>query len=255
MPSVLVVREFDDFSRILTKNGFAVINCPTIETSESENSRALGAKISANRYDGIFLTSRKAAEIALEKIFCKNLEYRGRVYVLGRSSYERLKDKNLDLFFVEAANTAREMLEAISPADLTGKRFLFIRGAKSLGTVREFLDQKATLDEAIVYETRSVKVAAALKKEIEAKAANGEIRAACFFSPSGAESFLEQCGAQSLRQTKIAAIGKTTADFLAERGLKADFTPTRATAEDFAAELTGYLERNFQPRIGAGERG
>src|SRR5215213_4971736 len=102
MPSVLVVRKFDNFSRILTEKGFTVINCPTIETVESENTHGLAASISAKNYDGIFLTSQKATEIPVREIFCKNFRYHGKVYVLGKSTFEQLRDKNLDLFFSES---------------------------------------------------------------------------------------------------------------------------------------------------------
>ena len=246
MTSVLVVRKHDNFSRILTENGFSVINCPTVETvPKSENLHTLPAKISANRYDGIFLTSQKATEIVIEKIFCQNFTYGGKVYVLGRSSFERLRDKNLDLFFEKDANTARELLAAIPIADLKNKRFLFIRGTKTLGTVRELLAQHATVDEAIVYETRAVAVDETLKKEIETRAGRGEISAACFFSPSGAESFLEQFGREVLQQTMLAAIGKTTAGYFAEQNLKVDLTAAKASAEDFALELIKVLSAKF----------
>jgi uroporphyrinogen-III synthase len=243
MTSVLVVRKFDNFSRILTEKGFSVINCPTIETTGHENLHGLSAEISAKNYDGIFQTSRTATEIAYREIFCKNFKRIGKIYVLGKSSFDLLKDKNLDLFFDENANTAREMLGAIPPEDLKNKRFLFIRGEKSLGAVPEFLRNFAEIDERIVYGTRTIEVAASEKKEIAARLGRGEIEAACFFSPSGAESFLEQFGAEVLQQTKIAAIGKTTADFFAETGLKVDFIPTRSSAEEFALELTDYLRR------------
>ncbi len=242
MTSVLVVRKFDNFSRILTECGFSVINCPAIETAAREDLHDLSAKISANNYDGIFLTSRTATEIALSEIFCKDFRYGGKVYVLGKSSFEKLKDKNLDLFFIEAANTAREMLERVPPENLKNKRFLFIRGEQSLGVVKEFLEKFAIIDETIVYQTRKIKIAEVEKKEIEAKLQNGEIKVACFFSPSGAESFLEQFGAESLHQTIIAAIGTTTAGFFAKRDLKVDFTPAKTSAEDFATELADYLK-------------
>lgn len=242
MTSVLVVRRFDAFSRILNENALSVINCPTIETAESENLHTLPAKISATHYDGIFLTSRKAAEIVWREVFCQNFTYRGKVYILGKSSFERLRNVNLDLFYDETANTAREMLEAIPPADLKDRRFLFIRGTKTLDTVRRFLEKRATVDEEIVYETRFTAVEETVKKAIEAKAQRGEIQAACFFSPSGAESFLKQFGSEVLRRTKLAAIGKTTADYFETQNLKVDFTPSKATAEDFANELMKYLK-------------
>lgn len=236
--TVLVVRKFDNFSRILTDKGFAVINCPTIETAAYENSLTGTGENSPVNYDGIFLTSRKAAEIADVELFSKK-NYSGKVYVLGKSSFEILKDKNLSLSFDETVNTAQEMLERIPLEELKGKRFLFIRGEKSLGTVRKFLEKIAVVDEEIVYETRNVAVKESLKTEIEAKKA--EIICTCFFSPSGAESFLEQIGREFFDQSKIAVIGKTTAEFFARQNLNADFIATKATSEDFAIELIDYL--------------
>lgn len=234
--TVLVIRKFDNFSRILTEKGFSIINCPTIETVAYENSLKETGEFSPLNYDGIFLTSQKATEIAYRKIFSKK-NYSGTVYVLGKSSFEILKDKNLLLSFDGTANTAQEMLERIPPAELKGKRFLFIRGEKSLGTVRNFLEKIAVVDERIVYETRNFAVDESLKNEILAK----EITCTCFFSPSGAESFLEQFGKDFFNQTKIAVIGKTTADYFAKQNLKIDFIATKATSEDFAIELADYL--------------
>jgi len=242
MSEILVVRKFDNFSRILTRNGFSVVNSPTIETIECGNSHNLSGKISPLDYDGIFLTSPRATEIAWRELFSKK-KYHGKVYVLGQRSFEILKDKNLLLSFDEAANTAREMLERIPPDELKGKRFLFIRGEKTVGTISDVLKKIAALDEEIVYETRKIAVEESLKKEIEAKLDGGRIEAACFFSPSGAESFLEQFGLESLGQTKIAVIGKTTAEFFAQRNLRVGFIATKATAEDFAIELIDYLRK------------
>jgi uroporphyrinogen-III synthase len=146
------------------------------------------------------------------------------------------------LFFDESANTAREMLDLIAPEELTGKRFLFIRGEKSLRTVPDFLVKIAEVEEAIVYRTRKIAVEIDKLKEIREKLAKGEIIAACFFSPSGAESFLEQFGADSLHQTKIATIGKTTADFFEKQNLTPYFVSAKAAAEDFAVGLVKYLE-------------
>ena len=240
MPTILVVRKFDNFSRILRENGFTVINCPTIETVEVENLEDLSAKIAAKNYDGIFLTSQKATEIAEREVFSK-LNYGGKVYVLGRKSFEILKDKNILLSFDAAANTAREMLENIALDELKGKSFLFIRGERSLGTVKDFLKEIASVDEEIVYETRKIFIEDSLKNEIEAK--KGEIVCTSFFSPSGAESFLEQFGAEFLEKTKIAVIGKTTAEFFEKQNLKADFIAKKATAEDFAFDLISFIQK------------
>jgi uroporphyrinogen-III synthase len=229
---ILVIREYDNFSRILAANNFEIINLLLIETVAIDN---LSVFETIENYDGVFLTSSKATEI-----FKANLEadYRGKVYVLGKRSYEILKGANLNLHYDESANTAREMLENIAPDELKNKHFLFIRGDKSLRIVPEFLAKTATVDEAIVYETRSIKVEIDKINELREK---NKFAAICFFSPSAAESFIEQFGAEILHQTVIATIGKTTAEFFETRNLQVNFVASKATAEDFATELIEYL--------------
>lgn len=242
MTAILVVREFDNFSRILTERNFSVINCPTIETVPLESLSGFNAKLAAiENYDGIFLTSAQAAEIFHEKLNEKQISYGGKVFVLGKRIFEILKTANFNVFFDEAANTAREMLASIAPDELENKRFLFVRGEKSLRVVPEFLAKIAAVDEEIVYQTRKIPLETDKLKTITEKFEKGKIAAACFFSPSGAESFLEQFGAKVLHQTKIAAIGKTTAEYFETQDLTINFVARKATAEDFASGLIEHL--------------
>ena len=240
MRTILVIREFDNFSRVLTANNYEIINLPLIETKALDDLSGFKTILeSIENYDGVFLTSAAAAEI-----FRTNLKtnYAGKVYVLGKRSYEILKDANLNLHFDAAANTAREMLENIAPDELKDKKFLFVRGEKSLRIVPEFLSKTATVDEAVVYETREIKVGIDKINELRE---NFDFAAVCFFSPSAAQVFLEQFGAEILHQTIIATIGKTTAEFLERRNLKTDFVSSKSNAENFAIELVEYLRKDL----------
>ncbi len=116
-----------------------------------------------------------------------------------------------------------------------------MRGEKSLREVPEFLADLAEVDEVIVYETREIAVENEKINEIREKIESGEIVAACFFSPSAAEIFIKQFGAEITHQTVIATIGKTTAEFFERRNLSVDFVSPKASAEDFAVELIDYL--------------
>jgi len=243
MRKILVVREFDDFSRILSESGLKVINCPTIEVAPLEDLSEFEVELNAiENYDGVFLTSANATKIFRTKLSAKNINFHGKIYVLGKRSYDLLKNENLDLVFDKTANTAQEMLDNIALDGLKNKRFLFVRGEKSLRVVPEFLEKIASVDEAIVYCSNGVTIADDKIKAIQAKTANGEIAAACFFSPSAASGFLRQFGAEVLHQIKIAVIGNTTAEFFQRCDLKVDFVAERATAEDFAVELIEYLK-------------
>ncbi len=243
MREILVVRKFDNFSRILSESGLKVMNCPTIAVAPLEDLSQFEVKLDAiENYDGVFLTSANATEIFRTKLCARNVNFHGKIYVLGKRSFDLLNGENLDLVFDKTANTAKEMLGNITLDELKNKRFLFIRGEKSLRVVPEFLENVASVDEAIVYRSSRVAIASDKIKEIQAKSANGEIACACFFSPSGAESFLQQFGAEVLHQIKITVIGNTTANFFERRDLKVDFEARRATAEDFAVELIEHLK-------------
>ncbi len=243
MRAILVVREFDNFSRILSESGLKVLNCPTIEVAAIKDLSEFEAKLDViENYDGVFLTSQNATEIFRTKLSAKNVNFRGKIYVFGKRSFDLLISENLSLVFDETVNTVKEMLENIALDELKNKRLLFVRGEKSLRVVPEFLEKIAVVDEAIVYRSSKVTIADDKIKEIQTKSANGEIAAACFFSPSGARSFLQQFGAEVLHQIKITVIGNTTAEFFERRDLKVDLVARRATAEDFAVELIKYLE-------------
>lgn len=242
MKKILVIRSFDEFSRILTENEFEIINLPMIETKPLDDLSDFELKLKQiENYDGIFLTSKNAAEILAQKSDELNIKFTGKVYVLGKRSFEILRSKNLDLVFFEEANTAEEMLAKITTAELKNKRFLFVRGEKSLGTVTKFLSEFAKVDESIVYGNEPLLLGLEKTLEISEILKKAEIEAVCFFSPSGAESFLIMFGSEILHQTKIATIGKTTADFFERQNLNADFISPKASAEDFAFELIEYL--------------
>lgn len=244
MKAVLVIREEDDFSRILAANGFEVLNLPLIETKILDDLSGFEEKLAEiENYDGVFITSSKAARIFAEKSREKKAAFGGKVYVLGSRSYQILKTENLELVYEESANTAREMLKKIAPESLKDKRLLFVRGEKSMRVIPEFLAKIAAIDEVNVYETLMVKAGINQLNFLHDKFKKREIVCACFFSPSAAESFIEQFGKHILHQTKIAAIGKTTAQFIEQQNLKVNFVSSKTSAKDFAVELKNYLEK------------
>lgn len=241
MKKILVIREFDKFSQILSDNGYKVVNLPLIATKTLEDLSDFESKLEViENYDGIFLTSQNSAKVLAKS----NLTFSGKVYILGKLSFEILKDKNLDLVFFEEANTAEEMLQLILPAELKNKHFLFIRGEKSLRTIPKFLSNFASFDESIVYQNRQISLEIDKIEEISELLRKSEIEVVCFFSPSGAESFLSQFGNEICRNSKIATIGTTTAQFLEKQSIKVDFIAERANSEDFAIDLIKDLATN-----------
>ena len=241
---ILVIREKDRFSQILSERGFKVTNFPTVETEPLEDLSELDGLFSEiDAYDGIFLTSAKAAEIILAKFSERREKFHGKFYVLGKRSFELLVGAKYSPFFIEQAKTAEEMLALIPETELKGKRFLFPRGNLSLRVIPERLKGIAELREVMVYKTSATKTDPAQSDKILEKLKTGVYAAVCFFSPSGVESFLEKSGGGfEPGGTKIAVIGKTTAGAAATRDLPVDFVSATPSAEDFAAGLIDYLK-------------
>lgn len=236
MSSVLVLRKFDGFSRALFEAGIDVFNLPLIETVETANASQLSTKIATADYDGLFITSARAAEITAREM-TESQGFSGVIYVLGSASFEILRDKGLRLSFYNEANTAAEMLSAIPAAEIDNKRFLFVRGDRSIGSIDEFLTGRAALDEIIVYRTATVALSSAERCRVE----ENNFDVACFFSPSGIDGFIGNFGESRLRSIPTAAIGATTAAHLRDLGSEPRVVAAKSNGDAFAASVIEYL--------------
>ncbi len=242
LSEILVIRQPDVFSSILIEQGFSVINLPLIKTETLADLSELENHLAAiETFDGIFITSAKAAQIVAAKFGEARKRFRGKFFVLGKQSAESLKNLNSEKFFSEQATTAEELFRLIPEDQLENKRFLFPCGTRSLHIVPETLSRFADVVETIVYETVDVKPDEKRLVEIKEKFQREKIGAICFFSPSGVESFLRKFENFSQNKIKVTAIGKTTARFAKQSHLRLDFVSAKPSAKDFADEFISYL--------------
>lgn len=237
--NVLVIREFDEFSRILIDSGLKVINCPVIATvpvfDDPKMEEAFSTKADL---DGVFITSPKAAEIFRSTLLACGRTFNRTVHVFGKRSFDLLKHCVPDIYFDESAATAKEMAQNIEQLHIKNKRFLFVCGDKALSDLPEFLGQNSSVERAIVYRTVQRTVDPSLRRTIESTANRREIAFVCFFSPSGVENFLAQFGSKVLECMRIAVLGKTTSSYLESRGFAVDVISVLPTAKAFADSLT-----------------
>ncbi|HEX9959721.1 MAG TPA: uroporphyrinogen-III synthase [Pyrinomonadaceae bacterium] len=227
---------------MLAGNGFEIINFPAIETLPLEDAGELDEKLeNLEKYDGLFFTSPKAAEIFLQRKTKDN--FRGKIYVLGNRTKLLFENTGFETVFRENANTSEEFIKSFDESEFAGKKFLFPGGDKSLRAIPELLESVAEIDEIVVYRTIENAADEILIDEIREKLSRGEIDWLCFFSPSGIESFLKTFGDFSPNDIKIAAIGATTAKKAEAENLKVGFISPKASAEDFALGLIKYLRK------------
>lgn len=242
--SVLVIRKDDRFSEMLREAGFAVSNLELIRTEPVEDLSELDARIrELHRYDGLFFTSPAAAEVFVERFDASGTAVRPKAYVLGGRARWVIADAGFEVAGDASANTAEELIAGFPREEFTGKRFLFVRGNKTVGTIERLLGQSAEIDEVIVYRTAELEPDADTVDAISKRLGRGEIEWVCFFSPSGVERFCRLFEAEIARGVNIAAIGTTTADAVERSDMKLEFVSARANAETFAAELIEHIKR------------
>ncbi len=242
MKTVLVLREADEFSRILAADGNAVINCPVITTEPLDDLSVLDNALSqTGGFDGIFVTSEAATQILVSR--CESLlkRFGGTIYVLGQRSFDILKGIGPKIVFDADRQNAADMLDGIGNAELAGKRFLFVCGEQSMRTIPDRLAGVAEVEEAVVYRTVQVLIPVDTKDEIRGLLKKDAISIACFFSPSGVRSFAGQIGFDGLRSTAFGAIGSTTAAALRDLNLNVSVVAKRPIGEVFAADIQQYL--------------
>jgi len=244
MGTVLVLRQRDEFSRTLESRDIPVINCPVIQTEPVDDLTEFEKIVERiDDFNTIFLTSHSAAGVLARYIDAVKARFRGRVIVLGRRSFDILKDTGLEIDFDERASSASELLDALGIERFKGSRVLFIRGERSLRTIPERLGSVAQVEETIVYRTIDIEIPDDSKDRILRHLEDEEIAMACFFSPSGVESFDRQIGLDRLANVSIGSIGETTALALRERGVQVHLIASISEGSVFAAEIVEYLEK------------
>ena len=244
-PVVLVLRSEDKFSSMLKDAGCDVINLELIRTEPVDDQNELRSVIdNLDVLDGLFFTSSVAAAVFLDCLRDSGRQFSGRIYVLGERTKRVFDDAGIKVEFQPKANTAEELIASFDDSEFAGKRFCFFRGDRSMRTIPELLEGKATVEEVIVYRTIENKLDAETAARISGRLENGEIAWACFFSPSAVEVFSSGFGHVNLNGLKVAAIGETTAERARRKGLNVAYVSPRARGESFAEGLIKHIKVN-----------
>jgi uroporphyrinogen-III synthase len=239
-PSVLVIRRNDRFSELLREAGLEVKNLELIATRPVPDSSDLSKKLERlDEYDGIFFTSPAAAEVFVERV--KADSFLGKIYVLGERARKIFGKKGRDVIFRSDANTAEDLIASFGNSEFEGKRFLFVRGDRSMRTIPELLTGTAVVDEVIVYETVAAEGNRQRIEQLKAKISRNQIGWVCFFSPSAAEEFTRVFDRIELGKVKSAAIGETTAREARRIGISVEFVSKGSNPEDFAQGLIEHI--------------
>jgi uroporphyrinogen-III synthase len=245
MRTVLWLRESDADSRSVQDAGIQVLNVPLIATVPLEDLSDLDRAVARLvDYNGIFITSRAAAEIIAGRAAREIRESAVPVFVLGRRSTEILKSTITNLVFFPDAGTASEMLESLDGRLQKNGRYLFVRGERSLRTVPDTLTGYASVDECVVYRTIRSSVVKPELEKVKGVLNGPEKPLACFFSPSAVEVFADLFGAEGFNRIDAASIGETTAAALRDAGVQPVLVAPRASGRVLADGVIELLRHD-----------
>lgn len=241
-PAVLIARKPDEFTDILKNAGLEVLNLPLIATEPLTDPGTLEEKLLIiDSYDGVFLTSPAAAKVFVGAIERIGRDFAGKIYALGERVQACFAGTDLNVVSREDANTAEELVRSFEAGEFSGKRFLFLRGNRSMRTVPELLNGKAVVDEVEVYRTVNCNVPDTARELIAEHITSGAIGWVCFFSPSAVERFIELFRPLPA-SFSVAAIGTTTAQAARNARLNVEFISDKTSAKDFGLSLVEYLK-------------
>lgn len=238
MSAVLWHREPDRGSEMLTSAGLQVVYFPLIATVESDDLSELATAVrELASFDGVFITSRIAAEIFAREAANEIMAVRPKIFVLGERSFETLKTSGGDVWYDPEAATADEMLDRLGEMIKPGGRYIFVRGERSMRTIPERLGPIADVRECVVYRTTAALRARDRVSEVLEILGEDERPIACFFSPSAVEEFSGLFGSDGFSRVRTAAIGETTAEALRSHGSEPEIVSPAASAEALAAAV------------------
>jgi uroporphyrinogen-III synthase len=241
MTTVLITRpksEAAEFADALALYGLCAEFFPTIEIVPLSGWTLPNLEV----YDGLIYTSANAVRCFLSESLRHAPKEFARLramshYAVGTKTNQALQEYGIDSTLYSDKGHAVDLADLLGQAGIRSKRFLFLRGTRSLGTIPEFITKHGGIcDELIVYETRNLSLEASDKLSL--LLSREDITWIAFFSPSAAEAFFNLLPKDSfpLRQ-HIAVIGNTTKEAALSLGFSVRAVPEVPTAEALAKAI------------------
>ena len=218
--------------------GFRVLAAPSLEIipGKQEDFRNVKEELSRGRADICIFSSSAAAEECINawgNETAKILEPFETIPI-GPGTAEFLKKNGIRVDGVPQTYSSQGLVDHLSDRS-KGKRIMIIHSDKGSEVLRKGLESNgAHVAELIAYRLEKVNVSKPLITMME-EIVNGNVDVLAFTSPLSAESFFETAVSEGYAKnriannTKIAAIGKPTADMLRSMGLKVSIVPEDST--------------------------
>ncbi len=234
--------------RALEESGATVLRVPSVAFAAAEDKQPLDAAIlSLLRFDWLLLTSQNAVRFFAAR--CRDLGINlsalagapPSIAAVGLATADAARREGLVVQFVASRNTGEGLAQELREHVL-GKRVLLPRSDRAPGDLPAALSRNgAQVTDVVAYRTLALQGAAA--KELE-QVRQGAADVLTFASPSAFHSFVDQIGAEVLRQlsgrTAIAAIGPVTARSIQKAGFEAAIVAEDSSAAGLVAAIISW---------------
>ncbi|MBI3661714.1 MAG: uroporphyrinogen-III synthase [Acidobacteria bacterium] len=240
-----------DLVRALNASGAEVLLLPSVAFAAAEDPRPLDAAIrSVYLFDWLLLTSQNAARFFAAR--CRELGIQPsalagappRIAAVGPATADAARQEGLDVKYIAARHTGEALADELSE-ELAGKKVLLPRSDRAGAELPAALRcAGAHVTDVVAYRTLAPPPADAGPLE---EIRQGRADVVTFASPSAFHSFVEQVGAEPLRQLSsqfvFAAIGPVTARAIREAGFAVEIEAADSTAAGLVAAIISWCAR------------
>ena len=225
------------FSAMLSALGAKCIEVPTIKiVKPSDDYRAINMALAQiHEYNFILFTSENGVKHFFERLQLKNLDTRSlansKIAAIGSATSEELSHHGINADFVPNDFKAEALVELLKDK-VAGNKVLIPRAEEA----REILPQELTKYGATVEVVPVYKTISAVEGTIDLS----DIDLVTFTSSSTVKNLINEVGAESLKNTKTAAIGPITAATLKNFGIEADIEAKEYTIAGLVEAILAY---------------
>jgi uroporphyrinogen-III synthase len=244
MLTVLITRPKADaaeFADALAKHGLRAEFFPTIEIAPITD----WTLPTLEDYDGLIFTSANAVRHFISPLLSREPKRFARLramhhYAVGLKTHRALQEYGIDSVLYSDKGNAEDLAELIQREGIEGKRFLFLRGTRSLGVIPDAIKKHGGMcDELIVYQTSDLSPEHA--QRISELLSRDDVTWITFFSPSAVRAFFNALPNASLPlRMRIAVIGNTTKEAVESLGFGVDAVAPVPTAEALARTIASF---------------
>jgi len=236
-------------SQLLSERGAKPIDLPVISIQPLPDTGELDGAISnLDQYQWLVFTSVNGVDAFFQRLYDLNLDSRalGRLKVgaIGPATAKALRKRGVIPDYIPEVYSSEGLIAGLSRWDIVGKCLLLPRADIADKKLTNGLTELgAEVHEIVAYRTVPQPEAMAQAKRV---LLSGQIDVITFTSSSAVSNLVAAFqGNPEINNTKVACIGRKTAETAAKAGLKIDIVASEHTVHGLVVAIEDYFEKEM----------